>query len=101
MSLDFELIHVDEFIDELLHSERCCDIILPRIQKRYILEQNEALEPRMSALNDDLSDEEDEEEEEEAENSPKRAASPAQQQERGEHRAREEDRDKDRRSNRR
>ena len=24
--------HVDEFIDELLHSERVCDIILPRLQ---------------------------------------------------------------------
>ena len=41
-----------------------CDIILPRIQKRYILEQNEQLEPRVSALDDDLSDEESEEEEE-------------------------------------
>lgn len=27
----FELIHVDEFIDELLTEERVCDIILPRI----------------------------------------------------------------------
>jgi hypothetical protein len=26
--------HVDEFIDELLHSERVCDIILPRLQVR-------------------------------------------------------------------
>lgn len=41
-----------------------CDIILPRIQKRYLLEQNEQLEPRVSALDDDLSDEESEEEEE-------------------------------------
>lgn len=24
--------HVDEFIDELLHEERVCDIILPRLQ---------------------------------------------------------------------
>lgn len=24
--------HVDEFIDELLHAERMCDIILPRLQ---------------------------------------------------------------------
>lgn len=29
---EFELMHVDEFIDELLHSERVCDIILPRLQ---------------------------------------------------------------------
>lgn len=32
--LEFELMHVDEFIDELLHSERVCDIILPRLQVR-------------------------------------------------------------------
>lgn len=29
---EFELQHVDEFIDELLHAERMCDIILPRLQ---------------------------------------------------------------------
>lgn len=28
--------HVDEFIDELLHSERMCDIILPRLQVRLL-----------------------------------------------------------------
>jgi pre-mRNA-splicing factor 38A len=61
---DFELLHVDEFIDELLRDDRACDIILPRIQKRFLLEQNEQLEPRVSALDDDLSDEEEEEEEE-------------------------------------
>ena len=61
---EFELLHVDEFIDELLRDDRVCDIILPRIQKRYLLEQNEQLEPRISALDDDLSDEESEEEEE-------------------------------------
>ena len=41
-----------------------CDVILPRIQKRYTLEQNELLELRVSALDEDLSDEESEEEEE-------------------------------------
>ena len=30
--LGFELIYMDDFIDELLHEERCCDVILPRIQ---------------------------------------------------------------------
>ncbi|XP_047192927.1 pre-mRNA-splicing factor 38A isoform X1 [Scophthalmus maximus] len=29
---EFELMHVDEFIDDLLHAERMCDIILPRLQ---------------------------------------------------------------------
>ena len=32
MYVEFVLTHVDEFIDELLHSDRACDVILPRIQ---------------------------------------------------------------------
>ncbi|XP_053285822.1 pre-mRNA-splicing factor 38A isoform X2 [Pleuronectes platessa] len=64
---EFELMHVDEFIDELLHEERMCDIILPRLQRRQVLEEAEMLDPRISALEEDLdevetSDEEDEEE---------------------------------------
>lgn len=39
----FELVHMDEFIDELLREERCCDVILPRIQKRHVLEENNEL----------------------------------------------------------
>jgi len=31
----FELVYVDDYIDELLHDERCCDVILPRIQVTY------------------------------------------------------------------
>ncbi|XP_037351439.1 LOW QUALITY PROTEIN: pre-mRNA-splicing factor 38A-like [Talpa occidentalis] len=42
---EFELMHVDEFIDELLHSERVCDIVLPRLQKRDVLEEAEQWEP--------------------------------------------------------
>ena len=34
----FVLSHMDEFIDELLTSDRSCDVILPRIQKRNVLE---------------------------------------------------------------
>ncbi|CAK6977711.1 pre-mRNA-splicing factor 38A [Scomber scombrus] len=65
---EFELMHVDEYIDDLLHSERMCDIILPRLQKRQVLEEAEMLDTRISALEEDLdevesSDEEDEEEE--------------------------------------
>lgn len=88
---------MDELIDELLHSERSCDIILPRIQKRYVLEQNEELEPRVSALDDDLSDMESDEEEEEKTPPPagRRSASPA----RYEHHTG--GRDGERRSNRR
>ena len=35
----FELIHMDEFIDELLGEERSCDVILPRIQKCHAIEE--------------------------------------------------------------
>jgi pre-mRNA-splicing factor 38A len=59
---------MDEFIDELLHMDRSCDVIMPRIQKRYVLEQNEKLEPRVSALEEDLSDIEEESEDEEVVN---------------------------------
>ncbi|XP_059118590.1 pre-mRNA-splicing factor 38A-like [Peromyscus eremicus] len=64
---EFELMHVDEFIDELLHSERVCDIILPRLQRRSVLEEAEQLEPRVSALEEDMDDVESSEEEEEVE----------------------------------
>uniref|UniRef100_A0A182JRG1 Pre-mRNA-splicing factor 38 n=1 Tax=Anopheles christyi TaxID=43041 RepID=A0A182JRG1_9DIPT len=53
----YELMHMDEFIDELLREERVCDIILPRIQKRHVLEENNELEPKVSALEDDLDEE--------------------------------------------
>ncbi|XP_071476082.1 pre-mRNA-splicing factor 38A-like [Diadema antillarum] len=56
----FYLSHVDEFIDELLHEERVCDIILPRVQKRHVLEETEQLEPRVSPLEEDLDDMEEE-----------------------------------------
>ena len=61
--LGFELSHMDEFIDELLKEERVCDVILPRIQKRMILEENSELDPRVSALDDDMDDMESSDEE--------------------------------------
>ncbi|KAG8201643.1 hypothetical protein JTE90_012710 [Oedothorax gibbosus] len=60
---EFKIVHMDEFIDEILHEERLCDVILPRIQKRHILEINNELEPRISALEDDLDEPESEDEE--------------------------------------
>lgn len=54
---NYEIIHMDEFIDQLLREDRVCDVILPRIQKRHVLEDNNELEPRVSALDDDLEDE--------------------------------------------
>lgn len=53
----FEVIHMDEFIDELLREERVCDVILPRVQKRHVLEENNELEAKVSALEDDLDEE--------------------------------------------
>nr|CAG4644318.1 EOG090X0DXI [Lepidurus arcticus] len=56
----FELLHMDEFVDQMLREERACDVILPRIQKRYVLEEGNDLDPRVSALEEDLEMEEDE-----------------------------------------
>lgn len=63
----FTLSHMDEFIDDLLREDRANDVILPRIQKRYILEEANEIEPRVSLLEaDDLDEDlEDEDEEEE------------------------------------
>ncbi|XP_020814578.1 pre-mRNA-splicing factor 38 [Drosophila serrata] len=53
----FEIVYMDEYIDELLRNDRVCDIILPRIQKRSILEENNEIEPKVSVLDEDLDDE--------------------------------------------
>ncbi|RUS80331.1 hypothetical protein EGW08_011900 [Elysia chlorotica] len=60
----FHIIHMDEFIDELLREERACDIILPRIQKRNVLEETNVLEPRISAIEEDVDEMESEDEDE-------------------------------------
>ena len=48
---------MDEFIDDLLREDRSNDVILPRIQKRYILEEANEIEPRVSLLEADDLDE--------------------------------------------
>lgn len=53
---DFSLVYMDDFIDSLLTEERVCDVILPRLQKRAVLEEATVLEPRQSLLNEDLDD---------------------------------------------
>ncbi|KAF2350005.1 Pre-mRNA-splicing factor 38 C-terminal [Trinorchestia longiramus] len=63
----FHLLHMDSFIDTLLREDRFCDIIMPRIQKRWVHEANNELEPRVSLLEDDLDDLESESDEEEEE----------------------------------
>ncbi|KAG0022212.1 hypothetical protein BGZ81_008625 [Podila clonocystis] len=42
----YSIIHMDEFIDELLREERVCDVVLPRLVKRYVLEDAGELDPR-------------------------------------------------------
>ncbi|KAJ3157615.1 hypothetical protein HDU86_003267 [Geranomyces michiganensis] len=60
ISGDFDLTYMDEFVDDLLRSDRVCDTILPRITKRHILEETGELEPRVSPLEEDLDDEDEE-----------------------------------------
>ncbi|KAA0196279.1 hypothetical protein HAZT_HAZT010889 [Hyalella azteca] len=61
----FHLSHMDSFVDILLREDRFCDIIMPRIQKRWVHEANNELEPRVSLLEDDLDDLESESEDDE------------------------------------
>jgi len=86
---NFELSHMDEFIDQLLHDERVCDVQLPRLQKREILEETNELEPRVSVLEGDLLEGEDASSDEEPEPVNEKK-------EKGRDRDRERDRDRDR-----
>ncbi|KAL1919899.1 uncharacterized protein VTP21DRAFT_1831 [Calcarisporiella thermophila] len=53
----YVLTYMDEFVDQLLHEERVCDILLPRLAKRHTLEESGDLPPRISALEEDLEEE--------------------------------------------
>merc|ERR1719424_205692 len=59
----WEVIRMDEFIDQLLTSDYACDIALPHLPKRWTLEEAKMLEPRLSLA--DMDDESEEEEEDE------------------------------------
>ncbi|KAJ8508548.1 hypothetical protein ONZ45_g9199 [Pleurotus djamor] len=48
----YNLTFMDEFVDSLLTEERVCDIILPRLQKRSVIEDRGDLGPRKSRLLD-------------------------------------------------
>ena len=52
----YEIMCMDEFIDALLTQDRVLDVILPRITKRTLLEDNGDLEPRVSPLEEAMSD---------------------------------------------
>ncbi|PVD23950.1 hypothetical protein C0Q70_17226 [Pomacea canaliculata] len=72
----FELTHMDEYIDGLLRDERTCDVILPRIQKRNVLEESNQLDPRVSAVEEDIEEMESDEEEEELPREVRRSPTP-------------------------
>jgi pre-mRNA-splicing factor 38A len=54
----YKLIHVDEFVDELLLQEAVCDTVMPRFTKRQVLEENGTLQPRQSTLEEMEEDDE-------------------------------------------
>lgn len=49
----YDIFHMDEFIEELLTKEVACDVSLPFITKRHLLEQSGQLKERISALDED------------------------------------------------
>ncbi|KAM0754574.1 PRP38-domain-containing protein [Meredithblackwellia eburnea MCA 4105] len=71
MDGSYSLTTVDEFADQLLHGERVCEVQLPRLTQRKVLEETEGLAPRKSKLGkalgvlggDGLEEDEDEDEE--------------------------------------
>src|SRR5258706_13752231 len=69
---------MDEFVDQLLTEDRVCDTILPRLQKREILEETEGLQPRRSPLLDIFEEKSgDSESEASSTGAPKRKRSPS------------------------
>ncbi|ETO59273.1 hypothetical protein F444_22356, partial [Phytophthora nicotianae P1976] len=52
--IGWEITHVDEIADALLHEEYYIDLALPRLADRELLEKNEGLAPRRSPLEDEL-----------------------------------------------
>ncbi|KAG4304790.1 hypothetical protein PORY_001843 [Pneumocystis oryctolagi] len=56
----YSLTYIDEFIDHLLNEERVCDIALPRLPTRFMLEEMDELEPRKSAIESELESDENE-----------------------------------------
>jgi len=54
----YAVVYIDEFIDELLTQQTACDITLPHLQKRSILEESGELTRRISALEEELEVEE-------------------------------------------
>lgn len=49
----FSVIHMDEFIDNLLRDEKVFNISLPRLTKRIVIEDNREIEPYRSKLEEE------------------------------------------------
>lgn len=50
----WELTFVDQFVDDLLSKSRVCATTLPKLNPRLFLEDEDRLEPRVSALGEEL-----------------------------------------------
>jgi pre-mRNA-splicing factor 38A len=64
IEIGYKVTHMDEFIEQLLHGDYVCDIALPYLPKRSIIEESEGLPPRKSGLDLDEEDESESESEE-------------------------------------
>ena len=53
-SKGYAIIHMDEYIDQLLNDEHIFEISLPKIPKRSVLEENGELSPYVSVLENEL-----------------------------------------------
>jgi pre-mRNA-splicing factor 38A len=51
---DIRVLHLDEFVDQLLTESYSCDVALPHLPARHALEQQGLLQPRRSPLDADI-----------------------------------------------
>ena len=62
----FTVVHIDEIADRLIRDETFCDVMLPRIPRRYVLEANGTLDgPRKSVLDSGMNEVKPKDDEEE------------------------------------
>ena len=50
VEIEYKVLHMDEFIDRLLHDERVLGVQMPRISKRHVPVEDEDLEPYASKI---------------------------------------------------
>jgi pre-mRNA-splicing factor 38A len=69
--MGWEITHVDEVVDALLHEEFYIDLAFPRLTARDELEKSGSLLPRRSPLEEELDASDDDDDEDEDEDSDK------------------------------